>query len=133
MKLRNKKTGEVKDWDFGNWYQTILNPENEEKYECNLNDFIDRTVEFREEWEDYKPAEPLIKDEKIRKAVRAWADVLEIDEVEFYGSETWIGFRAKITGTGWSSKFELDYFGSGNTLVPFRTYAIAELCGEEEE
>lgn len=81
----------------------------------------------------YVPAEPLIKNEKIRKAVRAWADVLEIDEVEFYGSETWIGFRAKNTETGWSSKFQLDYFGSENTLAPFRTYTIAELCGEEEE
>lgn len=54
MKLRNKRTGEIKDWDFGNWYQTILNPENKEKYECNLNDFIDRTVKFREDWEDYE-------------------------------------------------------------------------------
>lgn len=57
MKLRNKKTGEIKDWDFGSWYQTILNPENKEKYECKLNDFIDRTVKFREEWED-APEEP---------------------------------------------------------------------------
>ena len=54
MKLRNKKTGEIKDWNFGNWYQTILNPENKEKYKCNLNDFIDRTVKFRKEWEDYE-------------------------------------------------------------------------------
>lgn len=81
---------------------------------------------------DSEPAEPLIKDEKIRKAVRAWAEVLKIDKVEFYGSETWIGFRARSTGTDWLSKFELDYFGSKNTLVPFRDYTIAELCGEEE-
>lgn len=135
MKLRNKKTGEVKDWDFGNWYQTILNPENEEKYECNLNDFIDRTVEFREEWEDYKPAEPLIKDEKIRKVLRAWAEALDLNEgeVEFYGNKTWIGFRPINNRTGWSSKFELDYFGSENEFVPFKRYTITELCGEEEE
>ena len=54
MKLRNKKTGEIKDWDFSNWYQAMLNPENKEKYECNLNDFIDRAVKFREEWCDYE-------------------------------------------------------------------------------
>lgn len=84
-------------------------------------------------WDYYvEPAEPLIKDEKVRKAVRAWADVLEVDKVEFYGSETWIGLMAKNAGTGWSSKFELDYLGSENTLIPFRTYTIAELCGEEE-
>lgn len=67
MKLRNKKTGEIKEWDFGNWYQTILNPENKEKYECNLNDFIDRTVKFREEWEDYEE-----EAEKAVERLRAW-------------------------------------------------------------
>lgn len=57
MKLRNKRTGEIKEWDFGNWYQHILNPDNEESYECTLSEFIDRTAEFREEWEDV-PEEP---------------------------------------------------------------------------
>ena len=52
MKLRNKKTREVKDWDFGNWYQMILNPDNKESYECTLTDFMDRVAKFREEWED---------------------------------------------------------------------------------
>lgn len=54
MKLRNKKTGEIAEWDFGNWYQHILNPDNKESYECTLSEFIDRTAKFREEWEDYK-------------------------------------------------------------------------------
>ena len=54
MKLRNKRTGEIKEWDFGNWYQRILNPDNKESYECTLSEFIDRTAEFREEWEDYE-------------------------------------------------------------------------------
>ena len=57
MKLRNKQTGEIKEWDFGNWYQHIINPDNKESYECNLNDFIGRTVKFREEWEDV-PEDP---------------------------------------------------------------------------
>lgn len=52
MKLINKKTGEVKEWDFGNWYQTILNPENKEKYECSLKEYIDRVAKFSEEWCD---------------------------------------------------------------------------------
>lgn len=52
MKLKNKKTGEVKEWDFGNWYQHIMNPDNKESYECTLSEFIDRTAEFRKEWED---------------------------------------------------------------------------------
>lgn len=61
MKLKNKKTGEVKEWDFGNWYQHIMNPDNKESYECTLSEFIDRTAEFRKEWEDV-PEEPFEKD-----------------------------------------------------------------------
>ena len=66
MKLRNKKTGEIGEIRYENhalyvdtkggftyWLRTI----------AKLND----------EWEDV-PAEPLIKDEKIREAVRAWAE-----------------------------------------------------------
>lgn len=78
-------------------------------------------------------AAPLIKDEKIRKAVRAWAEALEIGEAEFYGSATWIGLRTRSDKTGWLSKLELDNFGTENTLVPFRRYTIEELCGEDEE
>lgn len=59
MKLRNRKTGEVKEWDFGNWYQAILNPENKEKYECSLKEYIDRVVKFNDEWEDV-PEEPKV-------------------------------------------------------------------------
>lgn len=54
MKYKNKKTGEVRDWDFGDWYQKILNPDNKENYECSLADFIDRVIKFKEEWEDYE-------------------------------------------------------------------------------
>ena len=118
MKLRNKKTGEIGDFAF-----------------VHANCTVDDTTlaELNEEWEDYKPAEPLIKDEKIRKAVRAWAEVLETNEVKSYGSRDWIGLLAKYDGCEWSSKFELDCYSSENTLVPDKKYTIAELCGEEEE
>lgn len=131
MKLRNKKTGEVKDWDFGNWYQTILNPENEEKYECNLNDFIDRTVEFREEWEDYKPAEeikpaePLIKDERIRKAVRSWAEANKINKCKCSDETHCITFE---TERGMFISFEY-----ADPIPPEGNFTITELCGEEEK
>ena len=54
MKLRNKKTGEVK--------------------------------EFNEDWEDVEPKEPLIKDEKFRKAVRAWAEANNTEKVAIQNS-----------------------------------------------
>lgn len=61
MKLRNKKTGEIQDY-----VELILNkPFGETKQYESLSEFV-------EEWEDCKTAEPIIKDKKIRKAVRAW-------------------------------------------------------------
>ena len=133
MKLRNKKTGEIKDVesvghveslrrDFG--YQVTLS--------WNVMDHLDTCktyktlAELNEEWEDYKPVEPLIKDEKIRKAVRAWAETNELKpdyEVKYdadrYGLISWqadISFNFRIEGLEHNKK-----------------YTIAELCGEEEE
>lgn len=120
MKLRNKKTGEVID-------VTRIIFEHDNTY----SPFSSLRI-VNEYWEDYTPSEPFIKDEKIRKAVRAWAEVLGVNEVEFYGSDTWIGFSTKLIGSKWSSKFELDYSGSKNTFVTFKTYTIDELCGEDD-
>lgn len=126
MRLRNKKTGEVKDWDFSNWYQAILNPENKEKYECNLNDFIDRTVKFREEWEDVN-AEPLIKDEKIRKAVKVWAELAPSAQVRYDCSE-----GRFYTSSNYVMPCSIS-FPARLGLDEMTDYTIAELCGEEEE
>lgn len=97
MILRNKETGEL--WELIYRYPNELN----------------------EEWEDYKPAEPLIKGEKIRKAVRAWADANGVERVWHEQSSCW------IRGNGLSIEMEdgLDEIEQGN-------YTIAELCGEEE-
>ena len=43
--------------------------------------FIYNLAELNDKWEDYKPVEPLIKDEKIRKAVRTWAEASGITKV----------------------------------------------------
>ena len=51
---------------------------------CDLMyyEFPNSLAELNEEWEDYKPKEPLIKDEKVRKAVRAWAEANDIRYIE---------------------------------------------------
>jgi hypothetical protein len=54
MKLRNKKTGEIKEWTFSEWLGQITNPNNEAEYECNLVEFMKRTNNFCEEWEEPK-------------------------------------------------------------------------------
>lgn len=128
MKLRNKKTGKV----IESACIGVFN--HKSSGDCERVDTEARSLEkVLEVWEDYTPVEPLIKDEKIRKAVRAWAEVLEVNEVESYGSRDWIGLMARYDGSDWSSKFELDCFGSENTLVPDKKYTIAELCGEEDK
>lgn len=75
---------------------------------------------------DYKPKEPLIKDEKIRKAVRAWAEAN----------------KTITTVHVMSNGYEL-YGGNTDSVIHFETlpfdhikpgeYTIDELCGEGEE
>ena len=69
MKLRNKKTGEIKEWqrvgaiDYG---------ELNEVYDSAKYNSL---AELNDEWEDYKPVEPLIEYPKARKVFREWADL----------------------------------------------------------
>ena len=114
MKLRNKKTGEIEPY-----------------IELIINQSFGRTKEystlkeFCEEWEDYTPKEPLIKDEKIRKIVKAWADQNNIKEVDYL-----------IIGTGVSlfvyDDIEINFTFQVEGVRDDKRYTIAELCGEEE-
>lgn len=116
MKLRNKKTGEIKD--FGN-LQVYAEIENTD--ESQLLGNFDSFKQILEYYEDYIPKEPLIKDPKIRKAVRAWAEANGIERVWHECASCW------LRGNG--LKIELE-----NEVVDLeqRNYTIAELCGEEE-
>ena len=73
---------------------------------------------------DYKPAEPLIKDEKIRKMVRMWAELNNIKEVAYI-----------ITGGGLSvftkNGVEIDFTFQVQGVQDDKHYTIAELCGDE--
>ena len=78
------------------------------------------------------PDEPLIKDEKIRKAVRAWAEVNRTKYV-------WVSTALKgIDITQDSEHLQLTEYKQNITFeceADFKSgnYTIAELCGEEEE
>jgi hypothetical protein len=112
MKLRNKKTGGLAnimgEQDFFRVYT-----------DAGWADY-NSLAELNEEWEDYKPAEPLIKDEKVRKAVRAWAEACDVEKCHYDGdgdfATRWHGI--KLDG----SQIELN---EGH-------YTIDELCGEEK-
>jgi len=124
MRLRNKKTGEIKDWSCATLSNTAQI--REEKHYASL-------AELNEDWEDYKPVEPLIKDEKIRKAVRAWAEANEYDTVLYDKNENCIysPYGSDNTDTSVSITFDLD--GMFKELEHRRSYTIAEICGEEKE
>lgn len=120
MKLRNKKTGEIKTSVHLSWFDG-----SPDRYFESL----EQAKEELEEWEDYEPKEPLIKDEKIRKAVRAWAEACNLRYAvykqstnEFYDPNTRGRFAIKFL----LKPIEV-YLNDGEC------YAIAELCGEEEE
>lgn len=116
MKLKNKKTGEIIDFSY-----ILLESTNYRTY-CSL-------AKLNEEWEDYEPKEPLIKDEKIRKAVRAWAEACGLRYVtykqasnEFYDPDTRGAFAIKF------KLIPVEVY-----LEDEECYSIAELCGEEKK
>ena len=129
MRLRNKKTGEVFE-SFRSEPIDLYFYSNEHEGK----DMIDRQTyqslaELNEEWEDYIPAEPLIKDEKVRKAVREWAEANGVgtvlykeDNYRFYADDTEIGSMIEFENIP-------EYIG----LRHEHRYTIAELCGDDEK
>lgn len=111
MKLRNKKTGEI----------GVINL----KIYGDDAEYVYDTIEtLYKEWEDNIPKEPLIKDPKIRKAVRAWAEVNDIERVKYSydGNCLWYG----------DDEIGFKYL-EPLALALNVYYTIKELCGEEEE
>lgn len=109
MKLKNKKTGEIVRSD----YIAVSHDGIDDRYHS--------LAELNEKWEDAK--EPLIKDEKIRKAVRAWAEACG-DDCYYISSDYQMN-----DGSGYTIEFFNDPFKD----MERRHYTIKELCGEEEE
>ena len=116
MKLRNKKTGEI--WDIG---KVLTND-----YPC-----WETLAQLCEDWEDV-PKEPLIKDEKIRKAVRAWADANNINSRHYYEND--VKFDSLEHELTWiDTSIQFNEFGALEGLEDGKRYTIDELCGEDEE
>ena len=128
MKLRNKKTGElgklhcdmnVNHTKYGVFEDTDIRGHYWE---------YDSLAELNAEWEDYEPKEPLIKDKKIRKAVRAWAEANEIETVDY--DNYWVAFGRDDKTISFKDYDKcLGFYGLDDNA----TYTIDELCGEEEE
>lgn len=131
MKLRNKKTGEigklhcdmnVSPAKYGVFEDTDIRGHYWE---------YDSLAELNADWEDYTPKEPLIKDEKVRKAIRAWAEANGREYLLVIKS----GGRLEISD-GSPHLIYISFHVDNDTLkgLDDRTYyPIDELCGEEEE
>lgn len=117
MKLRNKKTGQVMGLSMAGDIVWVGNY----RYES--------LARLNKEWEDYEPKEPLIKDEKLRKAVRVWAEINSIEKVSY--SARLYGSSCMLTDMG-DDQYSIEFVGWIPTLKDGGTYTIAELCGEEE-
>ena len=128
MKLRNKKTEEIVDV-YHIYISKRVEDDSLTSHENVIRSF-DSIAELNEEWEDYEPAEPLIKDEKIRKAVRAWAEVNSIGNARY--TEMPDRILCVLTDTD-DNDYDIHFVGHIPTLEDGDDYTIAELCGEEEE
>ena len=127
MKLRNKNTGEIVE------FITIdLVDDNEieftyVQYDGDEKSLAYRTLKnFNNEWEDYVPRKPLIKDEKVRKAIMAWYEALPLDgltekRILFSNGDFCVGIYRIDCGNYVAVKD-----------IKERFYTIKELCGEEK-
>lgn len=124
MKLKNRKTGKITEIEEVN---LVVMDDERDCYESFAE--YHSLAELNADWEDYEPKEPLIKDEKIRKAVRAWAEANEISQAQFdrYTS----GFSAGDDGHNLLSMISFDGFVFN--CEDGKYYTINELCGDEEE
>ena len=128
MKLRNKITKEICDAEMReDGIYIKANWSDEEKWFCYDLETLARG------WEYYvEPKEPLIKDEKIRKAVRAWAEANNFSVFRVHNQHfNYVkihGVKDRYDPNGSNIEFMGTIAG-----VEKRTYEIAELCGEEEE
>ena len=129
MKLKNKKTGEIVERSSIVTLKYKISSCSSSLVEAEEYSSI---RQLNEDWEDYKPTMPLIKDPKIRKAVRAWAEAnvtRKSDGIKkvFYDADEW---ELKF------SKFGIARIQFNRPLeigIEDKEYAIADLCGEEEE
>lgn len=116
MKLRNKKTGKIINAFF------VLHEDN------NPKQLSFGTIEkIVDNYEDYKPKEPLIKDEKVRKAVRAWAEAIgEKDNLVVSKNMEYHDCCIYDGRLGTSALIDLGI----DLDIDENSYNITELCGE---
>lgn len=116
MKLRNKKTGEIISSKELLTDECII-----DLFSKIFNNFNSKLNKILEEWE-VVPQEPVIKDDKVRKAVRAWAEVNRISSCICKVEMHCITFETE--------RDMFISFENADTIPPEGNFTITELCGE---
>lgn len=119
MRLRNKKTGEIKEWEC---VAAINYGEMNEVYDSAEYESL---AKLNDEWEDYEPKEPLIKDERIRRAVRAWVEIGKYERVYYDRAYNRLADDYDFVHC---IEFAIDPCPEAESE---RCYTLTELCGEE--
>ena len=135
MKLRNKKTGEIVDYKIIADYDDTMSGWRLESrdYLKHPTLYYDHIEKIHEEWEDYAPKEPLIKDEKIRKAVRAWAEANDLSQKLRVINEHFDSCKVLGREESHNACYDIEFKSTIAHADKDRYYTIDELCGEEEE
>lgn len=143
MRLRNKKTGEIiREAEIT--VRTRIPEEDEgETLAYDAHGEFTSIAELDENWEDYKPVEPIF-DKKIRRGIRAWWDM---QDNPFKSARVMLKSRVKDLDGLYHWRI-FAYIRNGeeriSTDMEFRTknlydynsshdYTKEELCGEDEE
>ena len=130
MKLRNKRTGDI--WEFDGGFSMKASQETAEKAGTrngSLICFANSLAELNEEWEDYEPEEPLIEKRSHRGVLKAAArmsgtDIAHVTKCDF-AEVVIFEFKGKELCT-------VELMDKGINIHD-GWYTIAVLCGEEEE
>lgn len=121
MKLRNKKTGVVMGLSMAGDIVWVGN------YRYNS------LAELNEEWEDYKPKEPLFTREAAQM-FRLWAEINELRAVNCkYICDGIAGFVGMKSSVDEYVVIDIPETNMSKRITVGTEYTIDELCGEDEE
>ena len=130
IRLSNKQTGESGELHYNEGKEYRFTVVAEDPTQTRIYKTLGEVLK---DWTDFiihESDEPLIKDEKVRKAVQAWAEANDLSETKYIELPNGCGFAFEYTDT---DNVVICLRSVWLELEKGKSYAITELCGEEEE
>lgn len=134
MRLRNKKTRKVLRVGEDVYIRSLDSGSIEVREDFGCGNKIEYFKTFAKMFERYEEVkEPLIKDEKVRKVVRAWAEAIDLrwfKRCVSVSPHTSRLYGQDARGIGYTIELKpSELYGD---LIDKKGYTLAELCGEGE-